>query len=505
MNTASPVADLDQVRTAMDKQIMFCRASNAPFTANVIEAAGAGLANDGALARLVVPWPGNPIGDALPLRIAGALHLLVRSGRAPALARFYPGHGAAPWDATAFARDVEASVTANLTFVREVLASPPQTNEVGRSAILMPGYTEVANRTGLPLNVLELGASAGLNLNWDRYAYRYGEHVVGDPGAPLTINAEWRGPWCGVERLPRVAARRGCDQAPIDLQAEGAADRLVAYFWPDQAERFARVQAAIALAQREPHVVDKMDAAEWLERHLAKPTPGVATVVAHTIVSQYFTKATRARVREILDDAGARANAAAPLAWLSFEQYALDQLPELRLTLWPGGETRLIAHAHPHGAWIEWMASALAKSRAACASDATCIVIWPRSIFEPHRHAKGCPINAGWGLMRRVLLTAAAGALLFAAPAEAGKGWYLSIEAGIADPDAGRAEQADSLSFPLPPPILTPPGPGLPGGTLVFGPSILKKVSLASLPSERISATTSAWSLRRAAGPQSSQ
>ena len=64
MNTASSVADLDQVRAAMERQVMFCRASNAPFTANVIETAGAGLANGGAVARLVVPWPGNPLGDA---------------------------------------------------------------------------------------------------------------------------------------------------------------------------------------------------------------------------------------------------------------------------------------------------------------------------------------------------------------------------------------------------------------------------------------------------------
>lgn len=333
---------------------MFCRASNAPFTANVIETAGAGLANGGALAGLVVPWPGNPLGDALPLRIAGALHLLVRTGRAPTLAQFYPGHSAAPWDAAAFAREMEAAVTANLAFVRDVLASPPQTNEVGRSAILMPGYAEVAKRTALPLNVLEIGASAGLNLNWDRYAYRYGEHFVGDPAAPLTINAEWQGPWCGVKRLPRVVSRHGCDQAPIDLQAEDAADRLIAYFWPDQSERFARVQAAIALAQRQRHAVEKADAADWLEQHLAKPAANVATVVAHTIVSQYFTKATRARVREILEAAGARATAHAPLAWLSFEQYAQDQLPELRLTVWPGLETTTIATAHPHGAWIDW-------------------------------------------------------------------------------------------------------------------------------------------------------
>lgn len=357
MNAIPPSADLDQILRAMEKQIAFCHAAGAPFTANIIEVIRDNVVAGGALAPLVVPWHGNPLGDALPLRITGALHLMVRTARAHGLARYYPGHGNAAWDKTAVAREIETAVKANLPFVRDMLSGPPQTNETGRSAVLMPGYAEIANRTGLPLGILELGASAGLNLLWDRYAYRYDERLVGSRDAPLTIAAEWRGPWCGVERLPRVVSRRGCDRAPIDLQAEGAADRLIAYVWPEQTERLARVQAAIALAQREKPVVEKVDAAEWLDRQLAKPTPAVATVVAHTIVSQYFSKETRARVRAILDDAGARATAAAPLAWLSMEQYATDQFPELRLTQWPGGETRTIAHAHPHGAWIEWLAA----------------------------------------------------------------------------------------------------------------------------------------------------
>jgi hypothetical protein len=160
-----------------------------------------------------------------------------------------------------------------------------------------------------------------------------------------------------VERLPRVAKRRGCDRAPIDLTAPGAAERLMAYVWPEQNERLARLAAAIAFAQREKPALEKADAGDWLEAALAKPAPGVATVVVHTIVAQYFSRETRARVRALIEAAGARAGREAPLAWLSLEQYAADQLPEVRLTQWPGGETKLIAHAHPHGAWIEWHAA----------------------------------------------------------------------------------------------------------------------------------------------------
>jgi len=199
-----------------------------------------------------------------------------------------------------------------------------------------------------------LGASAGLNLMWDRYAYRYGERLVGRADAPVTIAAEWRGPWFEIAEFPRVVERRGCDQSPVDLDAPEAAERLLSYVWPDQTARLTRLEAAIALARREKPALDKADAGAWLERQLAEPVAGAATVVAHSIVWQYFSKETAARVRAALNDAGSRATSGAPLAWLSYEQHAPDQSPEVRLTMWPGGERQTIARAHAHGAWVEW-------------------------------------------------------------------------------------------------------------------------------------------------------
>lgn len=356
MNTAAATqVGLDRIVPNIELQIGWCRANGSPFTANILELVRDNLTNGGALAPLVVPWSGNPLADGLSLRLAGVLHLMARTGRAPGLAPYYPPHGRAAWDGATIAREVEAAVAANLEFVRDVLTRPPQTNEIGRSAVLMPGYAEIARRTGLPLRIFEVGASAGLNLMWDRYAYRYGERMVGRADAPLTVSAEWRGPWCGVVDLPRVVERRGCDRSPIDLQEAGAADRLISYVWPDQVERLTRLEAAIALAQRERPALEKADAAEWLELHLAAPAPGVATIVAHTIVWQYFSKETAARAKAALTQAGERATAEAPLAWLSLEQYAGDVPPELRLTLWPGGERQTLARAHPHGAWVEWL------------------------------------------------------------------------------------------------------------------------------------------------------
>ncbi len=346
----------EEVLAAIDVQIGWCRTLDAPFTAGILGVVREHIACDGTFASLVVPWDGRPLADALPIRIAGALHALVRAGRAPELAAFYPPAAAPTWDARSTADVLAAAVLANRDQIASFIAHPPQTNEVGRSAILMPGYAAIARATGLPLRVLELGASAGLNLNWDHYAYRLGSTDVGTPDAALTLAPEWRGALPAIARLPDVSERRGCDRSPIDLAEAGAVERLTAYVWPDHPERIRRLEAAIAIARRVRPVVDAVDAGAWLEARLAERTDGVATVVAHTIVWQYFAPATAERARRALDAAAADASARRPLARLAFEHRRSDAPPELTLTLWPGGARRLLARAHPHGAWVEWLA-----------------------------------------------------------------------------------------------------------------------------------------------------
>lgn len=347
-------ASLQRVVETIDQQIGWARILGSPFTANMLELIRDNLKAGGALAALVLPWPGDPLGDVVALRLSGVMQMLARTGRAPGLAKYYP-KGATAWDASAVAREIEHAVASNATFVREFIARPPQTNEIGRSAVLMPAYAGIARQTGLPLRILEIGASAGLNLMWDRFHYRLGAHELGNPQAPVTVAAEWHGPWPGIDTLPRVAERRGCDRTPIDLSVPGAADRLLSYMWPDQTERVTRLEGAIALAQEVKPVVEQADAGEWLERLLAELVPGVATIVAHSIVWQYFSAETSARGHRALEQAGARATAAAPLAWVAFEHIAPDQPPSLKVTTWPGGEQRTLATAHPHGLSVNWL------------------------------------------------------------------------------------------------------------------------------------------------------
>ena len=152
-----------------------------------------------------------------------------------------------------------------------------------------------------------------------------------------------------------MAERRGNDLMPVDLRDAQAVQRLRAYVWPDQAARAARLQGAIALAQQALPPVDAGDAAAWVERALAVPRDGMATVLVHSVVWLYLPPATRTAIEATLAEAGARATPSAPLAWLRMEFYASGAPAELRLTLWPGGAERTLAHAHPHGEWVEWL------------------------------------------------------------------------------------------------------------------------------------------------------
>jgi hypothetical protein len=124
---------------------------------------------------------------------------------------------------------------------------------------------------------------------------------------------------------------------------------LLSYVWPDQDDRLRVLRGALDVATRVPAAVERAEAPDWLARRLARPAPGVATVVFHSIVWQYLAAPDRERLRETIVRAGAAATADAPLAWLRFEPSADRTHCEVRLTAWPAGDDRLVATAGYHG------------------------------------------------------------------------------------------------------------------------------------------------------------
>ncbi len=341
------------VREAFVTQAAWCRRLGAPFTALLCETLGTVLDRRGAVGERVLDWTGEPVADALALRLTGGLHALVRAGELAALAALYPPHATPAPAALAEALAAVLAGPASNARLLPWLGSAPQTNEVGRSGVLMPGMLTIAAAAGLPLRLFELGASAGLNLRMDGYAYRLGELALTPSDAPLTLAPAWEGPSPPAGPVT-IASRRGVDLNPVDLRDPAARERLLAYVWPEQRERLARLEAAMTAFAADPAPLDRGDAAAWVAEHVALQ-PGAATVVYHSIAYQYFPAAAQASIRAHLHAIGDLATADAPLAWLRYEFEAVDAPPTLRLRLWPGGGDRLLAEVHPHGASVRWL------------------------------------------------------------------------------------------------------------------------------------------------------
>ncbi len=251
-----------------------------------------------------------------PLLLLAAIHRMVLEGKLPDAARFYPSTGGQA--------DVNGLWPHLLKAVPHVVVpASVQTNEVERSRALLPGFLEVVRQTALPLRLLEIGASAGLNLRWDHFSF------------------------LDVPSSVRVIERRGCDLNPIDPTLDESRAAMLCFVWPDQTDRLRKLAEVIEIARCVPAPVDRCDAVDWLRIQLADLRPGMATVVFHSVVMPYLSEQKRGDVQCVIEDGGARATVSAPMAWLSMEPGANQA--EVHLTMWPGGGRRLIAEAGFHG------------------------------------------------------------------------------------------------------------------------------------------------------------
>lgn len=340
-----------QNRDAFEVQAGYCDAMAAPVTAAVSRALGRVLTRETRTGACVLDWAGEPVADALVLRLIGGLHALHRAGADPALLRVFEGKVTAADEIDAVLGDVLAAHDAALL---RWLDGPPQTNEAMRSAGLMTGLLHVAATFGPRVEVLEIGSSAGLNLLIGRMRFDLGGVSAGPAGSPLLIRPEWRGsppPAVPIE----VTHARGVDIAPVDVTDPAQAARLAAYVWVDAAERQARLDTAIAMVREAPVDLVAGDAADWVEARLDEPqAPGTCRVLMHSVVWQYLPAAGRERIRTAMAAAGTRATAARPLAWVMMEPNRDLHRHEVRVQCWPGDTPmQLVALTHAHGAWVE--------------------------------------------------------------------------------------------------------------------------------------------------------
>lgn len=312
-----------------------------------------GIADDPALLDLAAEVPA----DRWPPHVTlSAVHYLLLAGDDHSLARFYPTVTDSPDDPTDAYPHFHDFCLSRADELRPLLRTRrTQTNAVGRCAGLYPAFCHVDQHTSGPLATLELGASAGLNLNWDRYGYVYDGDRYGATDSSVTVRSTVRGGSPPLrETPPTVAARRGVDLHPLDPTDADDAAWLRALVWPEHTARVDLLDDAIAASQNHPPRVVAGDAVETLEAH-ARSLPDDATlVVYHTALLYQLSADQRAALRRAL----AAVAEDRPVWWLSGDgDTDADGTFGIEVTRFPGEETVRLGRYEQHGRWVDWCES----------------------------------------------------------------------------------------------------------------------------------------------------
>ncbi|MFM9842259.1 MAG: DUF2332 domain-containing protein [Dongiaceae bacterium] len=321
-----------------------------------------GIAGDDAIHRLAARRRrGQPAANL----IFGAVHYLLLGGEQHALRDYYPSLGGSrPVDDDAFERFREFCLSKETELTSIIAKRVTNTNEVGRSALLAPAFEIIAGEAGAALGLIEIGSSAGLNLNFDRYGYRY----LDDANAPrlqrrlnssLIISCNLKGtgvPWLAVAPPP-VGTRMGLELSPIDVSQESERQWLKALVWPERVDRIRRLEGALDIIARHPVRIVPGDAIANLQEALAGIPRDQARCVYHTVMAYQLNRDQHQSIDKILLEA----SKSAPVWRVTIEGEVSGQNPlETVTTLWiyryMNGECagQSFAVCDPHGLWIEW-------------------------------------------------------------------------------------------------------------------------------------------------------
>ncbi|MGZ3553000.1 MAG: DUF2332 domain-containing protein [Vulcanimicrobiaceae bacterium] len=329
-----------------------CSMMGSPLYGSMMEAAAREYERGGALRELLDEHANR---SRIGLRLFGALHLRAIDGSAPALAAHLPSTGG-DGDAVAAWHAALQFVEGERERVATLMERTPQTNEVARSMPLLSAFLAAAARAQLPMRIFEIGASAGLNLRWDRYCYSGSNWSWGDPSSRLHLqNRERSGAPEHLDAAVPIVERRGCDLHPLDPGDPADARELLSFVWPDQLERFRRLDAALAIARDLPVAIDAADGIEWIGR--IAPQPDTLTVVMHSVITEHMPHDAREGLRAAIAALGNRAASNAPVAWVRMEQEAGGRY-QTRVKLWPYDDDLSIASSDGHAQDIEWVATA---------------------------------------------------------------------------------------------------------------------------------------------------
>jgi len=312
---------------------------------------------------VMAPLQAAPDTQAIPVLLFAAVHHQLLGDRAAPLARHYPNITPTP-DAGDPYPAFRSFVLEHVDALRTTIATrQTQTNEVGRCALFVPPMAMLDHEVG-PISMIDVGASAGLNLLLDRYRYEYTPGGRVGPESPVHLPCSTRGHVPVPDTLPRLAAAVGIDASPIDLDDDDGLRWLEACVWPDQIDRFERLVAAIDLAREVRPVVRRGDAVDDLVATVTQAASAGHPTVTNSWVLNYLSTDARQQYVATLDQLGQQFD----LSWVLAESPAsteglpipttdaAEELTVLSLVRWRGGQrlVQRLATCHPHGYWMHW-------------------------------------------------------------------------------------------------------------------------------------------------------
>jgi hypothetical protein len=318
---------------------------------------GAGIAGDRDLLAIAVnATPGQSPPD---LMLAAVHYLLARDSGDP-LASYYPSMVFTPAVGDPVPDFRRFCLQHRDELLRLVSSWRVQTNEARRCCYLLPAVMLVGRLAGRPLALIEPGASAGLNLAMDAYAYAYGTWVkVGDASSQLLLRCGLHGPPQAPLHLPvpQVVWRAGIDINPLDPTDPQDAAWLRALVWPDHRDRVPRLTAALRIASCRPAVqMFAGDALSHLPTAVDVAPAEAAVCIFHTAFLAHFSQADRDRFNhQVLALSRCRT-----IYWIQAEPRRDPAEPRLRLTVCDAGRVSRewpLGHYQPHGAWLKWVAA----------------------------------------------------------------------------------------------------------------------------------------------------
>ena len=292
-----------------------------------------------------------------PQLLLGAVHMLLLDGYDHPLRDFYPTCTEDPRDGDPFPQFRDFCLV-HEERIREIVASRRvQTNEIGRSAVLFPSFEYVARSVDhTPLALIEVGASAGLNLYWDRYRYKYeGYGVYGNLDSSAQIKSAVRGD-CDPplsERTSDVNHRVGVDLNPLDVTDTDDAHWLQALVIPDQNRRHERLAAAIDEVRDDPPDLVTGDVLHVLPNLFADIPEDTSLCVFSTHTLYQLDEESVTKLRDLL----AEFSTGRPVHWLSGDPFSELDHPSYRYVALSDGtaEERQLAEYESYGEWIRWL------------------------------------------------------------------------------------------------------------------------------------------------------